>query len=82
MNFQQLKVRCCDVFVFVVVWVDSIQYWVLSKSDIESNRYYSDKQHRGNTGEGQLHVNSQNIHEFDQYLSNPEDIKSNIIRKS
>ncbi|MEK7549167.1 MAG: hypothetical protein AAB496_01610, partial [Patescibacteria group bacterium] len=56
MNFQQVKPKCCDVFVWIGVWRDTIKYWVLSSRDVETNRYYSKGQHRGNTGEGQLHV--------------------------
>jgi len=56
MNFQQVKPGCCDVFVWVAVWRDKIRYWVLSSREVEANRYYSKGQHRGNVGEGQLHV--------------------------
>lgn len=29
---------------------------------------YSDKQHRGNVGEGQFHINNKNISEHEKYL--------------
>ncbi len=67
MNFQQIKPACCDVFVWVAVWRDRIRYWVLSSREVETNRYFSTGQHRGNVGEGQLHLNRDNIQDFSQY---------------
>lgn len=67
MNFQQVKPGCCDVFVWVAVWRDTIKYWVLSSKEVASNRYYSKGQHRGNVGEGQIHITKDNIDEFRQY---------------
>ena len=77
MNFQQVKPGCCDLFVWVAVWRDVIRYWVLSSHEVETNRYYSRGQHRGNTGEGQLHVKQDNIHEFEKY-----EIRSNRIEEA
>jgi len=67
MNFQQVKPLCCDVFVWVGVWRDVIKYWVLASKEVANNRYYSAGQHRGNVGEGQLHVKDDNINEFQIY---------------
>ena len=67
MNFQQIKPACCDVFVWVAVWRDRIRYWVLSSREVETNRYFSPGQHRGNVGEGQLHLNRDNIRNFSEY---------------
>jgi hypothetical protein len=67
MNFQQVKPACCDVFVWVGVWRDLIRYWVLTSNEIASNPYYSAGQHRGNIGEGQLHLNDRNILDFSRY---------------
>ena len=67
MNFQQIKPGLCDVFVWVAAWRDVIMYWVLSSSEVENNRHYSQGQHRGNVGEGQLHIKHDNIREFDSY---------------
>lgn len=41
MNFQQIKPKCCDVFVWIAVWRDRIRYWVLSSDEVEKNQYYS-----------------------------------------
>ena len=67
MNFQQVKPRYCDVFLWVAVWRDRIRYWVLASREVENNRFYSVGQHRGNVGEGQLHITQDNIAEFEKY---------------
>jgi hypothetical protein len=77
MNFQQIKPGCCDVFVWVAVWRDTIKYWVLSSYEVESNPHYSKGQHRGNVGEGQLHIRQDNIRDFDPFL-----VKSNKLHQA
>ena len=78
MNFQQVKPACCDLFVWVAVWRDLIRYWVLSSHEVETNPYYSKGQHRGNIGEGQLHVKQDNIHEFEKYEVKPNKLEDAI----
>lgn len=77
MNFQQMKPACCDIFVWIAVWRDVIRYWVLSSSEVETNPYYSQGQHRGNIGEGQLHVKQDNIDHFAKY-----EVKSNKLEEA
>ncbi|MFQ5399284.1 MAG: restriction endonuclease subunit M [Anaerolineae bacterium] len=72
MNFQQLKLDLCDVFVFIVVWVNQIEYWVLSNEEVKKNPYLS-KQHRGGI-EYQIGFRNKNIAEFD-----PHKVKANAI---
>lgn len=79
MNYQQIKPRCCDVFVWIGVWRDKIRYWVLSSEDVENNSNFSSGQHRGNKGEGQLHLTSENIHEFDEYEVDGHEILQAIL---
>jgi hypothetical protein len=71
MNFQQIKPACCDVFVWIAAWRDVIKYWVMASSEVEGHPSYSKGQHRGNVGEGQLHLNEQNIRSFDRFLVQP-----------
>lgn len=78
MNFQQIKPRLCDVFIWIGIWRDLIQYWVLSSYEVEHNSNYKDKQHKGNVGEGQLHIKPQNIQEFQKFLVEPEKIEEAI----
>ena len=80
MNFQQIKPSCCDVFVWLAAWRDAIKYWVIPSYEVEKNAYYSAGQHRGNIGEGQLHLNHDNIHEFDHYLVASTGIEEAILR--
>lgn len=67
MNFQQIKPRCADVFLWIGIWRDRIRYWVLNSREIQKNKYFSKGQHRGNIGEGQLHLNRENISKFERY---------------
>jgi len=77
MNFQQAKPKCCDVFVWISVWRDKIGYWVLSSYELEHRANYSKGQHRGNTGEGQLHVRQDNINDFQ-----PFEVASNNLHQA
>jgi hypothetical protein len=78
MNFQQVKTASCDVFVWLAVWRDVISHWVLASYEVEHSSYYSPGQHRGNVGEGQLHLNRDNLHDFDKYLVDSDKIESAI----
>lgn len=78
MNFQQIKPRYCDVFVWFGVWRDVIKCWVIPSFEVENSRYYSKGQHRGNVGEGQLHLKRDNISDFDKYLVEPSKIEDAI----
>ncbi len=78
MNFQQIKPRYCDVFVWFGVWRDVIRCWVLPSFEVENSRYYSKGQHRGNVGEGQLHFRKDNLHEFDKFLTEPSKLENDI----
>jgi len=78
MNFQQVKPECCDVFVWVGVWLDVIRYWVLSSNEVASNKYFSTGQHRGNTGEGQHHLKNDNIDDFSAYEVKPRELLEKI----
>lgn len=82
MNFQQVKPKCCDVFVWIAVWRDAIRYWVLSSNEVATNKYYSTGQHRGNIGEGQLHFNERNIAEFNRFEAKSDKLKQAIIDAS
>ncbi len=80
MNFQQVKPACCDVFVWIGVWRDVIRHWVLASNEMASNRYYSIGQHRGNVGEGQLHLKHDNIRTFAAYEAQSNELAAAIRR--
>ena len=79
MNFQQVKPKCCDIFVWIGVWRDTIKYWVLASKEVEDNTCYSKGQHRGNIGEGQIHLKNNNIKDFVEYEASPRDVLEKII---
>ncbi len=78
MNFQQVKPKCCDVFVWIGVWRDAIRYWVLSSNEVATNKYCSTGQHRGNVGEGQLHFTRENLDKFKSFESKSDGLKQAI----
>lgn len=79
MIFEQIKPRFSDVFVWMGVWRDVIKFWVLSSDEVQGNKYYCSKQHKGNIGEGQLHLKHSNITEFQKYEVKPSNVKEAII---
>lgn len=80
MNYQQLKPSCCDVFVWIAVWRDKIDYWVIPSADVQNSPLFSN-QHRasqlsnkGEIMEGQIHINNGNYNQFERYKVSPRDI--------
>jgi len=80
MNFQQIKLNECNVFIFIGVWVDKIIYWVLSREEVKNNKYLS-SQHRGGI-ECQIGITQVNIHEFDIYKTEPSKLYEVILKKN
>lgn len=78
MNFQQLKPSICHVFVWLAVFRDQIVIWVMSSSEVENHQLFSHGQHRGNQGEGQLHIKNDNIHLFNEFELKDDDIEKEI----
>ena len=79
MNYQQLKLDICDVFIFVGVWVDRIVYWVMSNDTVKANNYLS-PQHRGGI-EFQIGMRQNNFREFDEYHVEAQDIAATVKMK-
>jgi hypothetical protein len=80
MNFQQLKLDICDVFIFIGVWTEVIKYWVLTNEEVKANPYIS-HQHRGGV-EYQIGITEKNISELDKYLVTPPMLVEYILLKS
>jgi hypothetical protein len=78
MNFQQIKPACCDVFIWMAAWRDVIRYWVIPSHVVEHHVHFSARQHRGNVGEGQLHLNKDNISLFEPYLTKSTELEAAI----
>jgi hypothetical protein len=79
MNFQQLKLDICEVFVFIGVWVDEIVYWVMSNDEVKANKYLS-HQHRGGI-EYQIGITKKNIREFETYKAQADRLVKVALRK-
>ena len=79
MNFQQLKVDICDVFILVGVWLDRIAYWVMSNDDVKTHPRLS-PQHRGGI-EFQIGVRNSNIENFDAYRIEASAIAEAVMEK-
>lgn len=60
-NIQQVKPAEFDVLYYGIFFSDQIQIFKITSEEINENPSlisYSDKQHRGNVGEGQFHLNN------------------------
>lgn len=63
-NIQQVKRTEFDVLYYGLFFNDQIEIFMIRSEDIKKeNLRYSDKQHRGNKGEGQFHLNNKNLEE-------------------
>lgn len=68
-NIQQVKPTEFDVLYYGIFFKDKIEIYQINSSNIPLLKNYSAKQHRGNEGEGQFHLNSSNIEEHrNKYL--------------
>ena len=56
-NIQQVKKSEFDILFYGCFFKDLVVIFKVYSSNIGSEMKYSDKQHRGNTGEGQFHLN-------------------------
>jgi hypothetical protein len=79
MNFQQLKIDVCDVFVFIGVWVDRLLYWVLSNQEVVEQPTRS-RQHRGGI-EYQIGITHRNINQFSQFLVEVDSLADTALSK-
>lgn len=79
MNFQQLKVDICDVFILVGVWLDRIAYWVMSNDDVKNHPRLS-RQHRGGI-EFQIGVRNSNIENFEAHRVEASAIVEAVMAK-
>lgn len=59
-NIQQIKAKLFDKLIYLLFFKDVIEIFEISSKEIskDKNIFYSDKQHRGNVGEGQFHINN------------------------
>lgn len=68
-NIQQIKNKEFDELYFGIFFKDIIEIFKITAQEIQDLSNYSNKQHRGNVGEGQFHLNQKNIEEYrEKYL--------------
>ena len=79
MNFQQLKIDICDVFVIIGVWVDRLLYWVLPNKEVEEQPTLS-RQHRGGI-EYQIGITHRNIGQFSRFLVDADSLADTVLAK-
>lgn len=70
-NIQQIKTKLFSNLWYVLFFSDGVAVFKISSNQIleDKNINYSNKQHRGNEGEGQFHVTEKNInYHLENYL--------------
>lgn len=60
-NIQQVKCSEFDLLYYGLFFTDAIEIFKMTSDDVLNLSGYSNKQHRGNIGEGQFHINNSNI---------------------
>lgn len=60
-NIQQIKRKEFDVIYYGLFFSDKIAIFKMDSDDVVNCLRYSDKQHKGNLGEGQFHLNNSTI---------------------
>jgi hypothetical protein len=68
-NIQQVKRAEFDVLYYGLFFADCVVIFRIKSVDIGSRIQYSDKQHKGNVGEGQFHIHQHTLQiHLDNYL--------------
>ncbi|MBC6444698.1 MAG: hypothetical protein GDA50_04590 [Alphaproteobacteria bacterium GM202ARS2] len=86
-NIQQVKIAYFDKLYYVLLFYDVIEIFMIYAKDIKKDTMigYSDKQHRGNYGEGQFHITQKNYqHHKDNYFIQSmtyADIKAILLKR-
>ena len=57
-NIQQIKCKEFDVMYYGIFFFDCVQIFKITNQEVLTIPGYSNKQHRGNAGEGQFHINN------------------------
>jgi hypothetical protein len=60
-NIQQIKKPEFDVLFYGLLFADRVVIFMALPSEIGDNMNYSNKQHKGNEGEGQFHINPRTL---------------------
>ncbi len=60
-NIQQIKCKEFDLLYYGLFFADYIYIFCMTSDQVKKCKGYSNKQHRGNKGEGQFHLNNDTI---------------------
>lgn len=60
-NIQQVKRKEFDILYYGLFFSNKVEIFKMTSEEVLQCPGYSDKQHRGNIGEGQFHLNQENI---------------------
>ena len=60
-NIQQVKRAEFDVLYYGLFFADCVLIFHITSAEIGPQIYYSDRQHKGNIGEGQFHINQDTL---------------------
>lgn len=68
-NIQQIKKVEFEILYYGIFFFDCVMIFRIKSEEIGPQIYYSNKQHKGNEGEGQFHVNHDTLQiHLDNYL--------------
>ena len=73
-NIQQVKPREFEVLFYGLFFADGVRIFRITRADVRTRAAggdigYSDKQHKGNVGEGQFHITEKNLQlHLDRYF--------------
>lgn len=71
MNYQQLKPSCCDIFVWIAVWRDKIDYWIFPSAVIQEPHDKNNSRqftYLLNTEKGDQNQNARKIFSKDRFI--------------
>lgn len=60
-NIQQIKKAEFDFLVYGLMFADRVIIFIATPDQVDERMGYSDKQHKGNVGEGQFHINQRTL---------------------
>lgn len=86
-NIQQIKTPYFDKLYYLLLFYDVIEIFVIDSKKIKKDKFiaYSDKQHRGNKGEGQFHITQDNYeyHKSTYYVESItyDDLKKKLLKR-
>ena len=69
-NIQQVKKADFDILYYRLFFSDVVEIFKINSEDINEKLMYCDKQHKGNKGEGQFHINNKTykLHKENYYF--------------